>query len=147
MFLLYFALLSALTPPVAVAAFTASAIADEDAMKIAITSVKLASVGFIIPFFFVWNEALLAQGSGLQITVAALGGIVAVTLLALAAEAKMNVVVRIVCLALGAAALSPYLWLAIPIIVLALIAGLWWKRKGGLPFIRVLAPPTLDANR
>ena len=147
MFLLYFALLSALTPPVAVAAFTASAIADEDAMKIATTSVKLASVGFIIPFFFVWNEALLAQGSGLQITVAALGGIVAVTLLALAVEVKMNAVVRIVCLALGAAALSPYLWLAIPIIVLALIAGLWWKRKGGLPFIRVPAPPTLDAGR
>ena len=136
MFLLYYALLSALTPPIAVAAFAASAIADEDAMKIAVTSVKLAALGFLIPFFFVWNEALLWQGSGLQIAVAALGGIVAVVLLALALEAMMSPIMRVVCLVAAGAVLSPYMVVAIPLIAVAAVLGIFWKRSGTLPFIR-----------
>ncbi len=129
MFLLYFALLSALTPPIAVAAYTASAIADEDPMKIAVTSVKLAAIGFILPFFFVWNEALLAQGSALEIGVAALGGIVATTLLALALEVELKPIVRVVILAAAAAALSPYLFLSIPVTVLAIALGIWRRTR------------------
>ena len=136
MFLLYYALLSALTPPIAVAAFTASAIADEDAMKIAVTSVKLAAVGFVIPFFFVWNEALLAQGTGLEIAVAALGGPAAVILFAQALEAPWSIVVRAALCAVAAAALSPYLPVAA---VGGLAAWAWivWRWKAAEPS----APP------
>ena len=52
MFLLYFAVLSALTPPIAVAALSAAAIAHEDPFKIAFTSVRLAAIGFLLPFAF-----------------------------------------------------------------------------------------------
>ena len=53
MFLLYYAILSALTPPIAVAALAAAAIAEEDPFKIAFDAVKLASVGFLLPFVFI----------------------------------------------------------------------------------------------
>lgn len=67
LFLLYFAVMSALTPPVAVAAYAASAIADENPLKIAALSVKLAAAAFLIPFSFVFNHQLLLQGSTFEI--------------------------------------------------------------------------------
>ena len=141
MFLLSYATLSALTPPVAVAAFAAAAIAEEDAMKIAVTAVKLAAVGFILPFFFVWNEALLAQGTWLEIATAAAGGAVAVTLLALAFEARMHPLARIGSLLIGAAVLTPYLGVAIPLILFMLALGLWYRRTGSLPFVQASVAP------
>jgi TRAP transporter 4TM/12TM fusion protein len=63
LFLLYFAVMSALTPPVAVAAYAASAIADEAPMKIAGAAVRIAIGAFLIPFAFVFDQALILQGS------------------------------------------------------------------------------------
>ena len=139
MFLLYFALLSALTPPIAVAAFAAAAIADEDAMKIALTSVKLAATGFLLPFAFVWNPALLAMASPPMIALAAVGGVVAVTLLALALEAEMRGVVRVLALVCAVAVVSPYAVIALPLTVIAIAAAAWWWRAGGLPFMATAA--------
>ncbi|AZN70489.1 TRAP transporter fused permease subunit [Georhizobium profundi] len=136
MFLLYYAVLSALTPPIAVAAFAAAAIADEDALKIAVTSVKLAAFGFLVPFFFVWNEALLWQGPGLNIALAALGGVVAVVILALALESEMPNWLRLICFVASGAAMAPYLELSVPIIVGAGVLGIIWWRKGTLPLVR-----------
>jgi TRAP transporter 4TM/12TM fusion protein len=59
MFVLYFAVLSAITPPVALAAFAAAPIAQANPMKIAIVSMRLTFVGFIVPFVFVYNPSLL----------------------------------------------------------------------------------------
>jgi TRAP transporter 4TM/12TM fusion protein len=136
MFLLYYAVLSALTPPIAVAAFAAAAIADEDALKIAVTSVKLAAFGFLVPFFFVWNEALLWQGPGLNIALAAIGGVVAVVILALALESEMPNWLRLICFVASGAAMAPYLELSVPIIVGAGVLGIIWWRKGTLPLVR-----------
>ncbi|WP_150120804.1 TRAP transporter large permease subunit, partial [Sulfitobacter sp. HI0040] len=62
MFLLYYAVLSALTPPIAVAALAAAAIADEDPFRIAFSAVRLAAVGFLLPFAFIFNPGLLLLG-------------------------------------------------------------------------------------
>ena len=62
LFLLYFAVMSALTPPVAVAAYAASAIAEDNAMTIAVHAVKLALAAFCVPFVFVVGPELLWQG-------------------------------------------------------------------------------------
>ena len=86
MFLLYFAILSALTPPIAVAALAAAAIADEDPFIIAFDAVRLAAVGFLMPFVFLWNPAILGQGSGFEIALMGLGGIVAACAVALSFE-------------------------------------------------------------
>ncbi len=59
MFVLYFAVLSAITPPVALAAFAAAPIANANPMRIALLSVRLTMIGFIVPFVFVFNPSLL----------------------------------------------------------------------------------------
>jgi TRAP transporter 4TM/12TM fusion protein len=86
MFLLYFAILSALTPPIAVAALAAAAIAEEDPIIIALDAVRLAVVGFLIPFVFLWNPAILGQGDAFTVTLTILGGISAVSAIAVALE-------------------------------------------------------------
>ena len=63
LFLLYYAVMSAMTPPVAVAAYAASAIADANPLSIAVNAVAFSIVAFFIPFSFVYNEELLLLGS------------------------------------------------------------------------------------
>jgi TRAP transporter 4TM/12TM fusion protein len=62
MFLLYFAVMSAITPPVAVAAYAASSIAEANPISIAGHAVKLALAAFVVPFVFVFGPELLWQG-------------------------------------------------------------------------------------
>lgn len=59
MFVLYFAALSAITPPVALAAFAAAPIAGANPMRIAVVSLRLTLIGFIVPFLFAYNPSLL----------------------------------------------------------------------------------------
>ena len=120
MFLIYFAILSALTPPVAVAALAAAAIADEDPIRIALDAMRLAAVGFILPFAFLWNPAILGQGDGLSIVMACAGGLMAVLAIATAFEWPNTVggkawlwPMRGLLLASGGAALSPSIAVAL----------------------------------
>ncbi len=62
LFLLYFAVMSAVTPPVAVAAYAAASIAEENPLKIAAHAVKLALAAFVVPFVFVYGPELLWKG-------------------------------------------------------------------------------------
>lgn len=94
MFLLYFAILSALTPPIAVAALAAAAIADEDPFKIAFSAVRLAAVGFILPFAFVWNPGLLLQADLLTNAVAIVGGALGAIAIALSIEGAIGTSLR-----------------------------------------------------
>jgi len=86
MFLLYYAILSALTPPIAVAALAAAAIAEEDPFAIAFDAVRLAAVGFLMPFVFLWNPAILGQGDWGDIALVAVGGVIAAGLIAVSVE-------------------------------------------------------------
>ena len=79
LFIFYFACLSAITPPVALAAFTASFLARSNPMSVAFTAVRLGFVAFIVPYMFVYAPSLLFQGSPLTIAttiVTALAGVV-----------------------------------------------------------------------
>ncbi|WP_286134945.1 TRAP transporter permease [Neptunicoccus cionae] len=59
MFVLYFGVLSAVTPPVALAAFAAAPIARSGAMRTAVEASRLALPGFVIPFAFIYQPAML----------------------------------------------------------------------------------------
>lgn len=59
MFAFYFAVLSAITPPVALAVFAAAGIAKADLWKSGLAAVKVGAAGFIVPFMFVYEPALL----------------------------------------------------------------------------------------
>ncbi|MDI5936085.1 TRAP transporter permease [Halomonas kalidii] len=86
MFILYFAVLSAMTPPVAVAAFAASAIADAKPLEIATGAVRLAITAFIVPFAFVYGEGLLMVGDWVEIAVTCITAVIGVLLLSIAVE-------------------------------------------------------------
>jgi TRAP-type uncharacterized transport system fused permease subunit len=62
MFILYYAVMSALTPPVAVAAYAAASIADDNPLYIAGLAVKFALAAFVVPFVFVYAPELLLDG-------------------------------------------------------------------------------------
>jgi len=63
MFCFYYAILSAITPPVAMAAYAAAAIAKADFMQTGLDAVRLASVGFFVPFLIVFDPGLSLEGS------------------------------------------------------------------------------------
>jgi TRAP transporter 4TM/12TM fusion protein len=62
MFAFYFAILSAITPPVALATFAAAGLAKADLWRSGLASVKIGAAGFIVPFMFVYEPALLMIG-------------------------------------------------------------------------------------
>ena len=62
MFALYFAVLSAITPPVALAVYAAAGIAKADLWKSGLAAVKIGTAGFVVPFMFVYSPALLMIG-------------------------------------------------------------------------------------
>jgi TRAP transporter 4TM/12TM fusion protein len=63
MFIFYWGMLSAITPPVAIASFAAAGIAGAPAMKTGWESMRVGSIIYFLPFFFVLNPALVLQGS------------------------------------------------------------------------------------
>jgi TRAP-type uncharacterized transport system fused permease subunit len=66
MFVFYWGMLSAITPPVAIASFAAAGIAGAPAMKTGWESMRVGSIIYFIPFFFVLNPALVLQGPWLE---------------------------------------------------------------------------------
>jgi TRAP transporter 4TM/12TM fusion protein len=61
-FVFYFGVISMVTPPVAVAAYAGAEIAGGSMMRTGITATRLCSVAFVVPFFFMYDSALLMQG-------------------------------------------------------------------------------------
>ena len=62
MFAFYFAILSAITPPVALAVFAAAGLAKSDLWATGLAAVRIAATSFIVPFMFVYEPALLMIG-------------------------------------------------------------------------------------
>jgi TRAP-type uncharacterized transport system fused permease subunit len=62
MFIFYWGMLSAITPPVAIASFAAAGIAGAAPMRTGWESMWVGSIIYFVPFFFVLNPALVLQG-------------------------------------------------------------------------------------
>jgi TRAP-type uncharacterized transport system fused permease subunit len=67
MFALYFAVLSAITPPVALAVFAAAGLAKADLWSSGWAAIRIGFAGFIVPFMFVYEPALLMIGDWTRI--------------------------------------------------------------------------------
>jgi TRAP transporter 4TM/12TM fusion protein len=67
MFAFYFAVLSAITPPVALAVFAAAGLAKADLWASGWAAVKIGAAGFIVPFMLVYEPALMMIGTWPQI--------------------------------------------------------------------------------
>ena len=101
LFVLYFGVISNVTPPVAMAAYAGAGIAKCNPVKCGVKAFKLAIGGFLLPFFFVYNDVLLMNGSGLEV-----------------AQAAVMATIGIYCIA---CALEGYIWTA-PIDIFARVA-------------------------
>ncbi len=86
MFAFYFSCLSAVTPPVALAVYAAASIGGASLWGAGIQAMKFAAAGFIVPYFFVYNPALLFDGSWTEVGRALLTGAVGVVALAAGLE-------------------------------------------------------------
>lgn len=86
MFVFYFSVLAEITPPVAPNAYVASGIANSNFMKTALIAMKISFPVIIMPYVFVYNNALLMVGSFLQIFLIILFALVATYIISCALE-------------------------------------------------------------
>ena len=82
LFVLYYAVLSAITPPVAMAVYAANGISRAKLMESSWAAIKLGLTGYIIPFMFVFSPALLLMGDFVTVSMAAITATIGVTCLA-----------------------------------------------------------------
>lgn len=66
-FVFYFAVVSAITPPVALASYAAAGISGANPMATSVTSFRIGISAFIVPFMFFYNSALLMEGETIEI--------------------------------------------------------------------------------
>ena len=84
MFVFYYAILSNITPPVALAAYAASSLSGAPPNKTGFTAMGLGVIAFIIPVFFLYDNAYLLSGTTGEIGLAIVSGISAVLFVAAA---------------------------------------------------------------
>ena len=89
MFIFMFACVGALTPPVAITAYTAAAIAKSNPNQTGFTSFRMGIVAYIIPFIFLLNPAILLEGAAMDVILAAATAILGVFCLTGAIEGYM----------------------------------------------------------
>jgi TRAP transporter 4TM/12TM fusion protein len=87
MFVFYYAVMSAITPPVALAAYAAAGIAGTDPMKTGVEAFRLGIAAFIVPFMFIYSPQILMVGSGFDIAVAVVTASIGIYLLAASVQA------------------------------------------------------------
>lgn len=111
MFVFYSSLLSAITPPVALAAYAGAAISGGRVMETGIIASKLGFVKFLIPYLFVYNGALLMIGEPPAVSWYFFTAVVGTVVLSVAMEGflltKLSGVERLLFGLLGVAALVP----------------------------------------
>jgi TRAP transporter 4TM/12TM fusion protein len=81
MFVLYFGMMSMITPPVALAAFAAASLAGTDPMKTGWTAVRFGWIAYIIPFLFVRSPSLLFEGTAVSVLTAIATALIGVWLI------------------------------------------------------------------
>lgn len=86
LFIFYFACLSALTPPVALASFAAAAIANAKTWDVGWQGMRFAIAGFLIPYMFIYGPAMVLVGSAAEITLVIITGLLGTMALAAAVQ-------------------------------------------------------------
>ncbi|MFP7674618.1 TRAP transporter permease [Marivita sp. S0852] len=129
LFVLYYAALSVITPPVCVAVFVSSTIAQAPWTRVARDTLRLGGVGYALPMLFIAYPGLLLQGGTAEIAHAAFSGIVfVIAVAALSANQRVRMVRKgsaLVWITIAVLALLPG-WTASIMAAVVLIASLRW---------------------
>ena len=115
MFIMYYATVSTLTPPVALAAYTAASIAGSDPNRTSWIATRLSVAAYIVPFVFIYNPAILWAGSWYDILRALVMSLAAGYAFAGATNSNYGTLVRILMFCAAIAMLAP--------VILANVAG------------------------
>jgi TRAP transporter 4TM/12TM fusion protein len=106
LFVFYFGILSAITPPVATASYAAASVAGDDPMKLGWVAWKIGLSGYILPFMFIFSPELLMDGTPLGILRAFVTSLIGIYALSVALEGFFRYDVKIpMRILLGGAAL------------------------------------------
>jgi TRAP transporter 4TM/12TM fusion protein len=84
LFILYYGMMSMITPPICFAAYAGAAIADSNYMRTGFAAMRLGIVAYLVPFLFVFSPALLLMGSPAEVVQAMITAMVAAILLGVA---------------------------------------------------------------
>ncbi len=126
MFIMYYACVSTLTPPVALAAFTAAGIAGSDPDKTGWLATRLSVAAYIVPFAFLFNPAILWSGPWYDILGATVMAVAAAYGLAGAVNSNFSPVCRIVMFAAAIAVLN-HEWTVVFAGLAAMAAAIAWQ--------------------
>lgn len=136
LFVFYFACLSAITPPVALAAYAGAGLAKTSPMTTAVEACKIGFAGFIVPFAFCYSEALLLKGSLIGIITVCISATLGTVIMSMAFQGwllwKLNLIERVLLVAGGMLMFVPgtmtdILGLAIAGVILLLNIKKWKK--------------------
>lgn len=96
LFLLYWGMISFITPPVAIGAYAAASVAESNPIKTGFEAMRLGTVIYFVPFFFALNPALIGQGETLHVIEVFVAAMVGVVLLSAALQGYLIGVGRLV---------------------------------------------------
>lgn len=144
LYVIYWATVSYITPPVALAAYAASGIANSSPMKTGFTAMKLGFVKYIVPIFFVYNPALIARAEPVEIVITFIFAVLGVWWLSSALEGyllgagAMNIVTRIIVGVAGLLVFFPQLTTSLFGVAIMVVVFVWF-------FINNKRQPTVEA--
>ena len=92
LFAYYWGGVSAITPPVALAAYVAAGIAGANIMQTCFTAMRLGVAAYLVPFYFVYQPALVhwSEYPFMEVVVAIVGGLAAIFCMAVVGEQFLN---------------------------------------------------------
>lgn len=142
MYILYFGMMSMITPPIALAAFSAATITGDSPMRTGIEAMRLGWVAYVVPLLFVLSPELIMDGTPLDIILVCLVTVVGVHLISVAMvgyfSRRLSMLPRAGLVLLGIGALMP--WSLIP-------QGVWLSFGGTVAGILLLAMIALHTRR
>jgi TRAP transporter 4TM/12TM fusion protein len=144
LFVFYYAVLADVTPPVAVTAVAAAQIANANPMTTGWQATRIGIGGFLAPFLFIYQPALLMKGDWTTIVVSFVCAIIGISALCAALAGHMFMPLgwgkRAFLTAVSLAAISPYLTVSLATSLVVLAFGVWdWQGARSRP-----APPPLS---
>jgi len=86
LFMMYWGMVSFITPPVALASFVAAGLSGAAPLKVGLQSMRLGSTMYFVPFFFVLNPSLILRGTPLDIAVVVITAVIGIWLIGSALE-------------------------------------------------------------
>jgi TRAP transporter 4TM/12TM fusion protein len=111
LYVMYFGMMSMITPPVAIAAFAAASVAGADPMRTGFAAMRFGWTAFIVPVLFVFSPSLLLIGAPVTVAAAIVTALIGVWLISIATVGHftrpLGPAMRLVFAALGIAALLP----------------------------------------